>query len=506
MARSIPRNIRQWFRTRKTAVAVATAIAGIALALTAWGAASPIGSSPDDNFHLPSIWCGLGDRDGLCDVQQSGTVEVRAGLRTASDCLKAPMVAGTCGAAADTPTTVETDFVNNEVGSYPDVFYAVTGAFASEAPTASVLAIRLLNVLLAVVLCGLAYLFSSERIRRSILIAGMFTLVPLGAFFIPSTNPSSWAIASAFAVFPAVLSFLTDESRRNVIGSGVVAGLAVVMGSGARVDAAIYSVIAIAGAWIVSGASVRRDWRKALYVLALIAFAFAMYRAAGAASNLTSEVKPWNRGLLYYNIINLPTLWQGAFGSWGLGWFDVTMPAVVPAVAWGAFATVLILGIKGTWWRKSVVAGGVLFSAFALPLYVLMHDSAIVGAYVQPRYSYPLLILLIVVIATTRTNEERIFERSQAVVLASLISMAHGVALYMTMKRYVQGWGNQSLSLNTARSWWWSTGDGVLGVLWSPNVLCILGALGFAAFAIVSARAVTRSAVPQLGNRYIEGS
>ena len=37
------------------------------LTLVAWAYASTVGSSPDDNFHLPSIWCGLGLREGLCE-------------------------------------------------------------------------------------------------------------------------------------------------------------------------------------------------------------------------------------------------------------------------------------------------------------------------------------------------------------------------------------------------------------------------------------------------------
>ena len=36
--------------------------------LVGWAYASPVGSSPDDPMHLPSIWCGIGEREGLCEV------------------------------------------------------------------------------------------------------------------------------------------------------------------------------------------------------------------------------------------------------------------------------------------------------------------------------------------------------------------------------------------------------------------------------------------------------
>ncbi|WP_425280775.1 DUF2142 domain-containing protein [Leucobacter coleopterorum] len=36
------------------------------LAFGAWALASPVGASPDEDFHLASIWCGSGEREGLC--------------------------------------------------------------------------------------------------------------------------------------------------------------------------------------------------------------------------------------------------------------------------------------------------------------------------------------------------------------------------------------------------------------------------------------------------------
>jgi hypothetical protein len=38
----------------------------LVVALGAWAYASPMGSSPDDNFHLTSIWCGQASPDAIC--------------------------------------------------------------------------------------------------------------------------------------------------------------------------------------------------------------------------------------------------------------------------------------------------------------------------------------------------------------------------------------------------------------------------------------------------------
>ena len=33
-----------------------------------WALTSPPGSSPDDDFHLTSIWCAAGTQDGRCEL------------------------------------------------------------------------------------------------------------------------------------------------------------------------------------------------------------------------------------------------------------------------------------------------------------------------------------------------------------------------------------------------------------------------------------------------------
>lgn len=45
------------------------AIAG----LGAWAFASPAGSSPDDDYHLASIWCAQGERDSICELTEHET-------------------------------------------------------------------------------------------------------------------------------------------------------------------------------------------------------------------------------------------------------------------------------------------------------------------------------------------------------------------------------------------------------------------------------------------------
>ena len=51
----------------------AVSVMSIIFAFSSWAVTSPIGSSPDDDYHLASIWCGQGFRDELCEENADGS-------------------------------------------------------------------------------------------------------------------------------------------------------------------------------------------------------------------------------------------------------------------------------------------------------------------------------------------------------------------------------------------------------------------------------------------------
>src|SRR5690606_5266890 len=105
-----------------------------------------------------------------------------------------------------------------------------------------------------------------------------------------------------------------------------------------------------------------------------------------------------------YNILMLPFLWTGVWGTWGLGWLDTGLPAIVPWGAAAAFIIVAFAGIGRLDWRKSVAAAGVLAVLIALPVYVLTAGGDRVGESVQPRYLLPLIALFALVLVTERAG------------------------------------------------------------------------------------------------------
>ena len=60
---------------------IALAAISAFVALSAWAFASPPGSAPDDDFHLPAIWCSHGAVEGIVNRASGVTTETQVPRR-----------------------------------------------------------------------------------------------------------------------------------------------------------------------------------------------------------------------------------------------------------------------------------------------------------------------------------------------------------------------------------------------------------------------------------------
>src|SRR5690606_5412453 len=97
---------------------------------------------------------------------------------------------------------------------------------------------------------------------------------------------------------------------------------------------------------------------------------------------------------------DVPELWVGALGKWGLGWLDTGLPPLGWVAAVGVYFAVLFLGVGELRRRQGLAAGFVLAAVWLVPAYVQFLTGVPVGAYVQPRYILPLLTILVVVVVS----------------------------------------------------------------------------------------------------------
>lgn len=176
---------------------------------------------------------------------------------------------------------------------------------------------------------------------------------------------------------------------------------------------------------------------------------------------------------LVSNLRDLPWLWTGGAGTWGLGWYDTTMPNTVWVVMLGVLFAILLWGLSAMNSRKGIALGLALLAFTVIPLYVLYGKGARVGEWVQPRYLLPLLLILVGVALFGFARDHLGFSRLQAAVLFVAVSVANSLSLHSNLRRYITGLDEPGFNLNANIEWWWN-------IPVSPMIVWFGGSAAFA--------------------------
>ena len=455
-----------------------------AVALSAWAFASPIGASPDEDYHLASIWCAQGDRGLACDVSDDGTVFAIPGAVRHSVCFAFDEeVSAGCQQTThvvEGETLVATDRGNFGVhaGEYPGLFYSTMSMFVGPDVERSVLMMRLANVAIAVVAIGATFVLSSARVRRAIGVTVGVTIVPLGLFIVPSVNPSSWSVLSAYTLFFAVIGFLTARGPARLIGLGALSGLGLVLGSGSRADASMYAVIAIGAASVIALAL---QWRPSRSVLVRLTLPVVLAAAAGLSYLHAGQAAGVGQGAdrgtseLVFTAMDTLRLWVGALGHSPLGWLDTPMPSLVWVPTTAVFFAVLFVWMSRTGVWRGIIVAGVALAAVVLPTYIEATAAQQEGS-VQSRYIYPLLIVLVATATLTTERRDVALTAVQRWTVVIGLSLAASAALYENLRRYVTGTDVRRLRLAPGE-WWWSDIPFSSEVVWLVGTVAFCGAL-----------------------------
>lgn len=495
MPDSPPRELADTRRRRLPLIWLAPVLAFLALAT--WALASPVGSSPDDDFHLASIWCAAGDRTSLCAEGSAPTTR-----RVAESILDAPCFArdstesGACqDGILDDNRLVDTDR-GNFAGQYPPVYYGVMSLFAGDDIQASVIAMRLVNALLLVgILTGLTLLLPF-RLQRTLLWAWLITVIPLGLFLVASINPSAWAIIGVGTAWLALAGYLEATGRRR-LGLGGIFLVSSVMALGSRGDAAIYLGLTILAVMFLYFRRDRAFLRSAILPaigLVLVVVALLISRQLGVAvvgfqesgASAPPGVSPGSAlGLAFSNLANAPSLWAGVFGSWSLGWFDTTMPFVVALGGVGVFVAATFTGIAVLSWRKVLVTAGALAALWIIPVYTLTRGGQMVGTELQPRYLLPLIVVLAGLALLPVADRQVSFTRAQRILIVGTSIATQALALFYTMRRFITGDDVNGFDLAARAEWWWTGAP-------TPMLAWVVGSLAWAALVVIVVRYLSR--------------
>lgn len=500
-------------RANKAGIAMLfVALLCLAALLASWSRASPLGASADEDFHLGSIWCSVGATDTCQEISGSESRKLAVPESIAGPAcfldryLESNLESASClNELEEGGVLVPTHRVNLLANYYPPYFYRFMAVFVGPDPIASILMMRLVNGILAVLMFGCAFLFARPWVRRAAVAGLLATLVPFGAFFIPSVNPSGWVIIGVGTFWIFFLSWLTTPNVKSVRGVAllVLSGIALLMASVARSDGALFVGVTALMAILIGWPQIRPHKKRFLILLAPVpvliwSFAFRL-NAIGGLFGLSFATQTSESGLAGTNALvgdlvryafEIPALFAGALGAntplfnqasvffYGIGTIDIKMPSIVPLLTMGMAVAIVFTGLHVMNWRKAVALGLGTAVFLAVPLLTVSRFS-FQYAY-SPRYVYPLAMALVALAFLAKPWRRITLTRTQNVLLGAAFAIANAVALLTTVRRYTNGQAETWLSLGFEPEWWWDFGPSPLVVVGIGSLAGVGVAIGLA--------------------------
>ncbi|WP_083663209.1 DUF2142 domain-containing protein [Actinomyces mediterranea] len=461
---------------------LSTVVAGLG-----WVLASPVGGSPDDDYHLASIWCPR-PVEGSCRtriIDGEVNVLVPEPIAKASTCYAFKQEVS---AACTLPYLNENDGYTRRYddGNYPKGYYRFHHLFISESVNQSVLLMRTVNMLISVALLGAIGALIPALQRRGYAVALLIAWVPMGIYYVASNNPSSWALTGTFAFATGMLGALNSRGVRRwvLVALAALGGLLCISSRG---DSAFFLfVIAMALVFAI-------QWRRMLWpymVFLAVASAvgvFSMF-STGQSTVVTSsdaELAFTPSGpveTLVRATLQVPLYIAGFYGyNRGPGWFDTPINEPTVLVMLFIFGGALIVGLAGGTWRKWLSALMIFGALIGVPIAVTVRGYYPTLWHYQPRYMLPLLAVFLFILFVVDSRTPAVLSRVQSVVVGFGISAAYCLALQMTLWRYTAGVnsGDPPLNLDRFMQWWWP-------IPMSPTVVWTTSSLAFAATVILA--------------------
>lgn len=442
-----------------------------------WIMASPIGGSPDDDFHMGSIWCPRPAEESCQTAVINGVLNIKVPepVALATEChAHKPDHAAVCPRPlSDDKEAFSARF---DIASYPTAYYRFHHLLIQETVAGSILLMRAVNFFITVTLFAGIGALLEKNLRYPYLLAMAASWAPMGIYFLTSINPSSWAIAGTFAYATAMWGALSarDDKRRWALTALALVGALLSFGS--RGDAAFYIFVVTAALFF---AFAKKRCHRPQWILASVLSLVGIYlmMSGGQASNVVqaSSVSSNPIAIALRTIVDLPRFFGGLVGyEFGPGWFDIPLSGTIVVLAIFVTGSFLFVGIRQGSWRKWMSALMVFGAMAGIPVLII-----VAGAYphlgpYQPRYILPLLAVLMFVLFAADGGMRVRPSLPQSVVLISSLWLILSFTLHIILWRYVKGLGGvPPFNLDAFVSWWWN-------VPISPMATWLIGAASMA--------------------------
>ena len=396
------------------------------------------------------------------------------------------------------------------------------GLLAGKDVEVSVQAMRIANVLLASLLLFATLMVVPASVARAVAVSWGVGVIPVGIFFIASTNPSSWTITGIGLLWALVLAAArSTKSRKRLVTQLALAVVAVALILLSRREGGWYLAVSALAVMILILGQRRAAKPKVLLATAvlLVLGAVAMVATWGrvlfsklnlpGAQTATDHPNPLVKTLLEVPsffvallggqepavIISNSGVKQGQAGyfptglSYGIGWTEFALPSLVGVMMLVSLVVAVTVGFNRYSGSRVFAFAVVLIS---IPVFILGSRVLTIsagGGLMQPRYAVPILIPLVGIAVLNPSTVTVLFNRFQAVTVGIALVLAGSVAWLATASRYAVGPEAAFTNFGQTADWWWPTGPSRL--VWFLIIIVLTSAWAFVTIGKFGASRIT---------------
>jgi hypothetical protein len=449
-----------------------------------WTFASPIGSAPDEDFHLTTIWCLKGENN-LCNFGVDDSRKVPALWSSWPPCyVNWPNSdkSAECLTNLELPLQLVATNRYSRPGEDPVLFYQVMNSFAGDNPINSVNFMRFFNVLISSFLFFLAIYVAPFIVKRALILSWGLVLIPIGIFNIASTNPSSWTITGIGTLWAFLLSLIFHRNSRTNMFYLSITGvlLSLIISLGSRNDSKIYvlvTFIAVILLFITKKWVLGRIKLKIFLLVILISITLTVlwkftsnfmnaywYYPSAVIENdqpnafiaLFLEFPSFFLGLLGGQIpsndLNNGDLFENF--AYGISWSDFSFPSIVGILLGICFISVISISINKSSLPKMFSLAIIFFTIVAIIIYIRGVYPEVNDSQITPRYILPLFLLLVGLALLSTTTNNSLLGPVHSLVITTLLTIGGSIAWLVTISRFTIGPNAAFTNFYQSPEWW----------------------------------------------------
>jgi hypothetical protein len=351
-----------------------------------------------------------------------------------------------------------------------NTFYLLSGWLATTDVTRSAWNMRLFDYITIMIFLATSGLLITKKTFKITLAVLAFTGVPMGFFLFGTNNPSLFAWVFAVIFTSLIYEVLMKGYDKNRFFSLFFVILVFVVGS-VRNDVIIFNLLSLLFLFIIKFKMIHKSsYALILFFTLLINYYFSQKTVSlelHANLDWLSVIQfiPLHILTEFLSVIGGNFGDRGPLNLWGLSWYDVPIPSLVPIVIFSLLIFIWMISINNVSIYQSIVLTIAMGSVFGVQIISLLTTSANPpGGFIQSRYILPYFssIFLLTVLVSNENNVLDNFRMTLRLkyLFGFLIFISAFISILVTVTRFGNGlavvqepWLSGNFTWNRSFSW-----------------------------------------------------